>query len=472
MNKYKTNIDKLLNLEYADYFECISISDIDITECEKRIDGEYTFEGLEMGIINNHLVRTCNKSPKCDSCIINKYCKYYRNIKVYKKLNKYNVIDLFCGAGGFSLGFVQNDYEIKYAIDNQECCIETYRHNHPEVPNEYIVCDSIENSIDAMKLKLSGLDVDVVIGGPPCQGFSIANRQRLIDDPRNKLYKYFVRSVDALNPKFFVMENVQGILNLESQIIEDFSNLSSPYKVKAIKINAMDYGVPQNRKRVLFIGTRLNIDIDGIIKNIYDLRKEINRTVLKDALYKMRSLQANTIKNSTTKDSIKSGAIIEKNKYTETNDYLETINLGKKIKYVYNHKARYNNSRDIEIFSKLNQGDRSDDPKIIDIMPYASRNNIFKDKYFRLQEDKVSKTITAHMKYDCNMYIHPNEARGLTPREAARIQSYPDDYFFCGPYTKTFMQIGNSVPPLVSRTLARALKFVLDEYAKVQEIGN
>ncbi len=123
-----------------------------------------------------------------------------------------------------------------------------------------------------------------------------------------------------------------------------------------------------------------------------------------------------------------------------------------------NHKARYNNDRDIEIFGRMNPVDKSDDPKIADIMPYKSRSNIFKDKYFKLESDKVCKTITAHMKFDCNMYIHPSQARGLTPREAARVQSYPDDYFFRGSYTKTYMQIGNSVPPLLGRAIAQAIR--------------
>ena len=134
------------------------------------------------------------------------------------------------------------------------------------------------------------------------------------------------------------------------------------------------------------------------------------------------------------------------------------INNNKVIPYTLNHKARYNNDRDIEIFGRLNQGDKSDDPKIADIMPYANRNHIFKDKYFKLENNKVCKTITAHMKFDCNMYIHPLQARGLTPREAARVQSYPDDYFFRGAYTKTYMQIGNAVPPLLGRAIAKIIK--------------
>jgi DNA (cytosine-5)-methyltransferase 1 len=124
---------------------------------------------------------------------------------------------------------------------------------------------------------------------------------------------------------------------------------------------------------------------------------------------------------------------------------------------VFNHKARYNNDRDIEIFGRMLPGDKSDSERIADIMPYKSRSNIFKDKYYKLKPNDICKTITAHMKFDCNMYIHPNQARGLTPREAARVQSYPDDYMFCGTYTKTYMQIGNSVPPLMSRIIAKII---------------
>ena len=132
--------------------------------------------------------------------------------------------------------------------------------------------------------------------------------------------------------------------------------------------------------------------------------------------------------------------------------------MGNKPNLVFNHKARYNNERDIEIYRRLCPGDKSDDPKIADIMPYSRRNGIFRDKYFKLEPNKICKTITAHMKCDCNMYIHPSQARGLTPREAARIQSFPDNYYFRGSFTKTYMQIGNSVPPLLGRVIAAAIK--------------
>jgi len=185
---------------------------------------------------------------------------------------------------------------------------------------------------------------------------------------------------------------------------------------------------------------------------------------LKDAIADLNELEASTQKNNTNFINEKNGGIVIKKINKNINDYLIKINNTSYIyPIIFNHQARYNNDRDIEIYSRLHQGDKSDDPKIADIMPYASRSHIFKDKYYKLKESDVSKTITAHMKFDCNMYIHPTQARGLTPREAARIQSYPDDYIFRGAFTKTYMQVGNSVPPLMARGIAKVIKKILQE---------
>ena len=142
---------------------------------------------------------------------------------------------------------------------------------------------------------------------------------------------------------------------------------------------------------------------------------------------------------------------------TKKTKYLDFINNLKSFDYVLNHKNRYNNDRDIEIFTKLPQGANSLHPSIKNIMPYASRNHMFKDKYFKLDETKTCKTITSHMKFDCNMYIHPNQPRGLSPREAARIQTFPDDFEFFGSLGNMYKQIGNAVPPLLSKGLVEAL---------------
>lgn len=400
----------------------------------------------------------CNeKEQNCSKCPVCKYCNtYIENARKSVNNASLKMIDLFCGAGGLSLGFSQEGFVTSLANDIQDCCVDTYAHNHPETPRDHIVLGDIKDVIKNLDELLDGRTVDIVVGGPPCQGFSMANRQRLIDDPRNYLYKSYVEVVEKVRPKFFVMENVKGMLSVAEQVKEDFRNIG--YSVECHVLNAKDFGVPQNRERLIYIGNCIGIDNEQIFQEIFELSESIPEHNLGDALFGLRVLNASRVKNATESGSIESGYKIEKNLISDTNDYIAYINQNRKMAVVSNHKARYNNDRDIEIYSRMEQGDRSDDPKIADIMPYARRNDIFKDKYFKLENDKVCKTITAHMKFDCNMYIHPTQARGLTPREAARVQSYPDDYFFRGAYTKTYMQIGNSVPPLLGRTIAQVIK--------------
>ena len=411
----------------------------------------------KIGKLLTALYDDCCGTQKCNECVISKYCNsYIRNCIANYDRHAPVMIDLFCGAGGLSLGFTQNGFITSLANDIEPCCVDTYAHNHPETPREHIILGDINDVIDNIENLQRFDEVDVIVGGPPCQGFSMANRQRLIDDPRNKLYKSYVKVVSMIQPKFFVMENVKGMKSVSAQVIEDFENIG--YTVSCRILNAKDYGVPQNRERLIFIGNRLDLNNDEIFKEIEELSETIPNTVLADALFGLRELEASRKKNSTEVDSEISGRKIEKKTSVVDNDYIKSINENRNCPVVFNHKARYNNDRDIEIFGRLNQGDRSDDPKIADIMPYSRRNDIFKDKYFKLEENKVCKTITAHMKFDCNMYIHPTQARGLTPREAARVQSYPDDYFFRGAYTKTYMQVGNSVPPLLGRAIAKIIK--------------
>jgi len=395
-------------------------------------------------------------------CILPLYCKKCRDLIKNKdaEIKKPTIVDLFCGAGGMSLGFKQSGFKIVFANDIEDACIDTYKFNHPEVNSESIILGDIQNIAAEIKKHLNNEVVDVVIGGPPCQGFSEANRQRLIDDPRNRLYREYVEVVDRLQPKFFVMENVTGMKNIATQIIEDFNNIG--YEVKCEILNSVDFSVPQNRKRIIFIGNRLNINNSLIFEDILSSSKKNKEFNLKDAIEDLPNLQPLRIKNATGTESEESGSLISL--YSENNkqnEYLRLVNQLEPLNFLYNHKSRFNNDRDIEIFSRLNQGDKSDDPKIADIMPYHSRKHIFKDKYFKLIYNQPCKTITAHMKFDCNMYIHPAQPRGLTPREAARVQSFPDNYFFRGPFTKTYMQIGNSVPPLMSRQIAQVIhKFI------------
>lgn len=471
MIDYSTDIEEIIafarcvkkdNLSTPNYSQCLSA--FTQTVGEDYLDGRG--EAIKSTILVNDdlcnaftvLAQFCSGAYEgpCDQCPVRKYCNAYINHARSTNFQKPKMIDLFCGAGGLSLGFVQENYGVILANDIEPCCIDTYSHNHPETPRDHIILGDIREVVAELEQLVAGQSVDVVVGGPPCQGFSMANRQRLIDDPRNYLYKNYIEIVRRVQPKFFVMENVKGMLGVASQVKEDFQNIG--YTVECRVFNACDFGVPQNRERLIYIGNRVGVDNAAIIEEIMAKACQIPKFVLSDALFGLRPLEASRIRNATNSDTETSGRKIEPNRSNQTNAYLSLINENRSIPVVCNHKARYNNDRDIEIYSRLYQGDRSDDPKIADIMPYARRNDIFKDKYYKLEENKVCKTITAHMKFDCNMYIHPTQARGLTPREAARVQSYPDDYYFRGAYTKTYMQIGNSVPPLLGRVIAETIK--------------
>lgn len=453
----------------SDSFFCLEMLTEDVNEDflveRARIVKENYSNNLRLVAALRKLSIICNlQSCDCLNCPVNKYCNHYiKEVRASVNEDSLKMVDLFCGAGGLSQGFSQEGFMTALANDIEPCCVDTYAHNHPETPRDHIVLGDIRKVMDHLEELLAGKTVDIVVGGPPCQGFSMANRQRIIDDPRNHLYKSFVEVVKRAHPRFFVMENVKGMLGVANQVKEDFEEIG--YSVECHVLNAKDFGVPQNRERLIYIGNRVGVDNKAVFNDIFALSNTIPNYVLADALFALRPLKASRRKNATEQGSEESGFTIETNTLRQTNAYIDYINQGRKMMVVVNHKARYNNDRDIEIFGRLNQGDKSDDPKIADIMPYARRNDIFKDKYFKLEAAKVCKTITAHMKFDCNMYIHPTQARGLTPREAARVQSYPDDYFFRGSYTKTFMQIGNSVPPLLGRAIAIVLKKYMEREA-------
>lgn len=394
------------------------------------------------------------------------YNSYRKQVQASKKNSNMNLVDLFCGAGGLSLGFIEEGFTVKLANDIEDVCIETYRYNHPELPDKYLIHDDIKLIIDNIDMYIKD-EIDVVVGGPPCQGFSSANQQRIIDDPRNNLYKYFIKAVELIAPKFIVMENVRGMLSVADQVIEDFNRIKTKQGFQYIAdyqlLNSYDFSVAQSRERLFYIAIRSDVKENKDISpsEIFNNIKNVNnRTyVLKDSLEYIRPLEAERVPNRTEVYNNITGKKVDKNEYKPSKgSYINLINQWELKKVIFNHKARYCNDINYEIYKRLDQGNDATDPKIADIMPYAHRNHVFKDKYFKLIEDRPSRTITAHLRMDCHSHIHPNQIRAITPREAARIQSFPDDYLFLGPYLKTYMQIGNAVPPLMARGIAKEIK--------------
>ena len=391
--------------------------------------------------------------------------------KKSEKSPKPRIIDFFCGAGGLSLGFGLEGYQIDLANDHEEVCIETFKYNHPEIREDRIISGDIREIVNHLENYLTH-EIDVVIGGPPCQGFSSANQQRIIDDPRNELYKYFIKAIEKIAPKFVIMENVRGMLPYAQQIIEDYSNIktskekkSHTYKVACKVLVSNNFGVAQKRERLVFIGIREDvlkskeITPEKLFQQIESGYENTKKHTLKDALAFLKPLEAPREKNKTDEDDDLTGKKVDVNSFNgNENSYLKLINQGRTIDYVFNHKARYTNDINYEIYKTLEQGEDGTCEKIKHIMPYLHRNHIFKDKYFKLIEDKPSRTITAHLKMDCHSHIHPKQIRSITPREAARIQSFPDDYIFLGAYLKTYMQIGNAVPPIMARGIAKVIK--------------
>ena len=372
---------------------------------------------------------------------------------------KYKIVDLFAGCGGLSCGLEQAGFTPWFVNEIVETFCNTYKRNHNLIDDHYYVGDINELNKCLDKYEEYLTDITLVCGGPPCQGFSMANRQRILDDPRNQLYKAYLTFLSKVRPKFFIMENVKGMANKIEEIKQDFTNyLGEDYQFDYKLLRAQDFGVPQNRERFIMIGNRMGINPEEIFEEIFKHKRPA--FLLRDAIEGMPHLEARKVKGAKDIEDEVSGFTERDFTYPET-DFYRFINGNKVITKLYNHKNRYNNERDIEIYRRLPQGANSLHESIADIMPYKRRNDIFKDKYFKLDETQICKTITSHMKFDCNMYIHPREARGLSPREAARVQTFPDDYIFTGAQNTWYAQIGNAVPVKLAKAIGDGImKFI------------
>lgn len=355
-----------------------------------------------------------------------------------------NVIDLFCGCGGFSKGFEQAGFKVRLGVDIWEDAVTTYKENFPK--SKTIVGD-ISNLTGDDLLEATGLsadDVDVIIGGPPCQGFSLSGK-RMLDDPRNILYKSFVRMVETIKPKAFVMENVPGLVKLfhgqvKNQIIEDFTSIG--YKVEMRQLVACDYGVPQVRKRVFFVG--------------------LNENKTNGAIYSFPETTNGDTKASyvTCSDALSDLDFINDTRLlSEQVDYELPISsdyqrlMRKNSNVLLNHVTTIHTEKTRRIIAMVPDGGNYKD---LPIELWKTRKvNI---AWTRMNSQKPCFTIdTGH-----NHHFHYRANRVPTVRESARIQSFPDNFRFLGIKTSQLKQVGNAVPPMLAEAVAKTIMTALE----------
>jgi DNA (cytosine-5)-methyltransferase 1 len=383
------------------------------------------------------------------------------------------VIDLFCGCGGFSLGFEQCGFRVVAAIDSDPHAISTYKLNRPKMTEEAILlADLTQFSPEDLSKKIGLNHVDVILGGPPCQGFSSVRQvdgsnsgKRLIPDSRRDLYKEYLRYIDFFQPIFFAMENVLGMRTMNggkwwTTIRDDARKIG--YRICPTEFLATDFGVPQNRRRLLIVGTRENA---GILFNQNHLvpshrGKEVT---LWEAIGDLPPLKAGKGKSPADYDpDIRKKHI---------NNYLKNVIEIDKSEHLYNHIARPHSARDLRDFARLKEGENSHQAMQRGIsFEFPYNKDIFKDRYTRLHRKRPCKTILAHLAKDGLMFIHPTQQRSLTVREAARIQSFPDWFKFPDARTHAFRLIGNAVPPLVGKTVGKTFKYLMKQGEKKNSV--
>lgn len=371
-------------------------------------------------------------------------------------------IDLFSGCGGFSLGFQRAGFDVLAAIDFKAEAVAIYRANFPDVGH------AMERDLTKFGpqdlAKLIGRDsVDVIIGGPPCQGYSHARQRdgansgpRMIEDHRRQLYQEFLKFVGFFRPKVFVMENVLGIRTAAGG--RYFTRVQreareAGYRVHGQVERAEELGVPQKRVRQLIIGTRLDLPA-YFPSELVPAPRAKPKATLGEAIGDLPILRAGSGDDEREYDYDRRYAHIAKYGRKFIFDTLEVANATK----LTAHRARPHSERDLRDFAKLREGESSAQAmrRGVDFeFPYDK--GTFKDRYTRQHRDKACSTIVAHLSKDGLMFIHPTQNRSLTPREAARVQTFPDWFIFPVARTHQFAAIGNAVPPLVAEAIGLAV---------------
>ncbi|HPC54314.1 MAG TPA: DNA cytosine methyltransferase [Verrucomicrobiota bacterium] len=390
---------------------------------------------------------------------------------------KLSVIDLFCGCGGFTLGMERAGLHTLAAIDSNPQAIAVHRHNFPHIAHvlEKDLTVFKPEHLDAL---IHNARVDLIIGGPPCQGFSPARRRdganhgpRVITDARRELYQEFLGYVAYYQPKVFVMENVQGIKSAAGG--EFFTRVQAEaralgYRVHGERVHAWRYGVPQKRIRQLIIGTRFDLPIFTTRRYMppwFAASEDESEAVLPlpvtlwEAIGDLPPLAAGDMQEHRRYDFRRRRFHLAR----YTGRYLESVLQVHRARKLTAHCARFHSDRDLRDFQRLREGESSAvamrERHLQFEWPYSKEH--FKDRYTRQHRNRLCSTIVAHMSKDGLMFIHPTQVRSLTPREAARIQSFPDWFEFPVAFTHQFRLIGNAVPPLLGEAVGHAVRCYL-----------
>lgn len=376
-------------------------------------------------------------------------------------------LDLFCGAGGLTWGWVRAGFVPAACIDNDSTALRTHEmnfgHLHTPVLNRDLGNLGVEDLCELVGLRPYG--TLAIVGGPPCQGWSKVGRGKirslgkagrdLISDPRNTLYRRFIETVSHLRPRVCVMENVPGMLSIENRNIAELVKVNfeeAGYNCTYSLVNARWFGVPQDRQRLIFIGTRKGSALSMDAAALESFAGVFLKTILRIS------------RQTTVADAFSDLPVIENGGEEDPMPYRP--GPGRPSRYtqlmrdganglITDHVCRRYNDQDVEAFAAMKQG-----------MKYFQlpsrfkryRDDIFPDKYKKLILHRASWTVTAHLSKDCYTHIHPVQPRTISIREAARLQSFPDGFRFFGNLGDRFRQIGNAVPPFMAWGIAEYVK--------------
>ncbi len=381
---------------------------------------------------------------------------------------KPTAVSLFSGCGGFCEGIELAGFEVRVAVERDRFAWETYRANFPRTPLfEGDIHNFLLGPLAASHRKLCGKDVDLVFGGPPCQGYSQIGPRDLLDD-RNELYLQYARVVATLKPKMFLMENVPNLLlmnkgHFRDAILAHFASLGYA-NTTFLKVSAADYGVPQTRERVFFFGTRddldLAIDLRAYASGLLQLQRVRKPVTVWEAI------------GDLPRNVVPSGQTLPYPPKKRGNAFLRMMRLdasegpysiaikrkraiGKAKAILCNHHTKEMQARRAHLISFLKPGQKADS------LPKEIWNGARPEKWRRLHPDLPSYTILAQMHRDLSEWVHPKLERWITVREAARLQSFHDGFVFESSEWQMLKQIGNAVPPLLAYAAGRMSRGIL-----------